>query len=117
MFKKWFFSFVSGVLVLLPVFVLAADEISETADFSNPLKVTSIPTLVGTVIQKGLMGIVGSIGLLMMIVGGLMWLTAAGNAERIETAKKILLWSILGMAVIIGSYTVVSAIFQILPGA
>jgi hypothetical protein len=41
------------------------------------------------------------------VVAGFFYVTAYGNDQQIEKAKKILIWSVVGLIVVIMSYTVV----------
>jgi len=43
-----------------------------------------------------------------------MWMTAAGNPEKIKKASNILLWSGLGVMAILSSYLIVTAVFNFL---
>lgn len=57
-----------------------------------------------------LLSIVGILGIIMLVIGGIMYLTAAGNEERIETGKKIVTYSIIGILVALASLVIVSQI-------
>lgn len=41
------------------------------------------------------------------VVAGIMYVTAFGNDEQIDKAKKILIWSIVGLLLVITSFTIV----------
>ena len=70
-----------------------------------------VQTLLGRAI-KAMMGIIGSIALLMFVAGGFMWMTASGNAERTAKALKIITWSTLGIIVIFSAYILVQFVFS-----
>ncbi|MBN1258587.1 hypothetical protein JXA05_02420 [Candidatus Peregrinibacteria bacterium] len=42
------------------------------------------------------------------VVAGFMYVTAYGNEEQLGKAKKILIWSIVGLLLVIASYSIVS---------
>ena len=67
--------------------------------------------LVGKLINA-VMGIVGSMALVMFIFGGLMWMLAAGNTERITRGKNILIWATVGLVVIFSSYAIVKFVLK-----
>lgn len=46
----------------------------------------------------------------MLMVGGIQWLTAAGNAERVGAAKKRITNAIVGLVLILSSYTLLNTI-------
>jgi len=73
--------------------------------FEPPLGTTSIQEIIGRVIQA-VLGIVGSIALLMLVIGGFVWMTAAGSAERVKLGKDIIIWSVIGLAVIFAAYAI-----------
>lgn len=79
----------------------------------NKLLSTNPATIIGTVI-RAMMGILGSIALAMFVFGGVLMMTAAGNADRTKKAVSILVWSSLGAMVILGSYALVSLVMQAL---
>ncbi len=54
-----------------------------------------------------LLGIVGVLAIIMMVVGGAMFLGAAGDMNRIGTAKKIITYAIIGLIVALASLVVV----------
>lgn len=60
-----------------------------------------------------LIGVSGSIALVMFIWGGFTWITAAGNADRVKKGRQIFTWSVIGLILIFGSYAILNAIFQI----
>ncbi len=86
---------------------------------TDPLKLNAsgqeVQVLIGRVIQA-ILGLVGSIALLMFVYGGFMWMTAAGNEERVKKGKDVLVWASLGLAVIFASYIMVYFILKTLLG-
>jgi hypothetical protein len=72
----------------------------------NPGGVTSVPVLIGNVLNVAL-GIVGSLALVMFIYGGFVWMLAAGNEQAVEKGKNILMWAAIGLVVIFASYSLV----------
>lgn len=46
-------------------------------------------------------GIVGIVAALMLMLGGVIWLTAAGSSTKIEQAKSIIISSLVGMALVL----------------
>ncbi len=54
-----------------------------------------------------LLSVVGSLVLLMLVYGGVMFLISAGNRETVDKAKKIITGSIIGLLIVFLSYTIV----------
>lgn len=73
----------------------------------NPLgSVTTPQILIGKIINS-VLGVVGSLALLMFIFGGLTWMTSGGSADKVKKGKDIIVWSAIGLVVIFASYGLV----------
>jgi hypothetical protein len=46
----------------------------------------------------------------MIIYGGFLYVSAAGNSEKIENAKKIIMYAVIGIIVILLSFAIVNTI-------
>lgn len=86
---------------------------ASTAKISNPMTTaTSSPqAFIGKIINA-VMGIVGSLALLMFILGGLIWMTSAGSPEKVKKGRDIVIWSVLGLVVVFASYELVSFLIK-----
>lgn len=79
----------------------------------NPIGLTDPRLIVGRII-KGVLSIIGTITLAMFTYGGVLWLTSMGESDKVEKGKKIFVWTTLGLAIIAGAYTAVTAIMKAL---
>jgi|SRR3989344_4104104 len=70
---------------------------------------TSISGLIMRIINIAL-GVAGLVAVLFLIIGGFRYITAAGNEETAEQAKKIIINAIIGVVVIILSFVIVRVI-------
>ena len=61
--------------------------------------------------------LLGSIALIGFVISGILYLTAAGNEERMETAKKGMIYSVIGVIVGLLGYVVVQAVNTWLGGS
>lgn len=52
--------------------------------------------------------IAGPLALLSLVAGGLMYILAGGEDEKIGKAKKIIMWSLIGLVIIYGAFAIVS---------
>ncbi|MCF7794862.1 pilin [Patescibacteria group bacterium] len=57
-------------------------------------------------------GFIGSIALLMFMVGGVMFLVSAGNQEKVGKAKKLMISAIIGLLIIFASYLIVQFVLD-----
>ena len=106
--KKLFYLAIWSVLVL-PVKVLAAGEVTPTGDvvLTNPLAADSIPAILNRIIDFMLI-LAGPIAVIMTIYAAYLFITAGDNQERVKTARKTLMYVIIGVAILILSKGIVS---------
>lgn len=78
----------------------------------NPLGDITIPDFISRGIQA-VVGIIGALALLMMVAGGVIWMTA-GDSDRVKTAKNMIVNSAIGLLLIFFSYTIIAIFFSIL---
>lgn len=82
----------------------------------NPLGGNMTPEILIGKIINALLGIVGSLALVMFVYGGFMWMLSAGNKERVQRGKDILTWATVGLVVIFSSYALVRFVFKAFEG-
>lgn len=68
-------------------------------------------------VLKAALGLVGVLSLVFFIWGGFLWMTAAGNQERVKQGMDTLLWSVLGLAAIFASYAILNVVIDVLMGS
>lgn len=69
----------------------------------------SLKDLVQTILNYAL-GFLGFVTVIMVIYGGVLYVTSAGNDDNVGKAKKILLYSAIGIVMILASYAFVNTI-------
>lgn len=80
--------------------------------FVDPLENATIPEVINKVTRFAL-GMVGALFLLYFIYGGFMWMTAGGEAERVKKSRQALLQAIIGVAIVVFSYSIIGFILQL----
>ena len=94
---------ISG-FILIP-FIVAGNDVT----IEPPITVTTIPDLINTITDWAFyIGVV--LAPLMILVGAFYFMTAAGDPNKIATGKKIILWTIVGLAIILFSKGIISII-------
>jgi len=61
-------------------------------------------------ITNFIVSIIGPIAVLLFLVAGIMYATAGGEEEKMEKAKRILVTTIVGVAIVFGAFAIVSTI-------
>jgi hypothetical protein len=92
------------------------EETAGRAGLEHGPEARNLPTIIGQAINY-LFSIVGVIFLTVALIGGYLWMTAAGSEEKIEKAKKFIIGGINGMIVIFLAYALVYVILSSLAGA
>lgn len=67
----------------------------------------NLGTFIGKYIIQPVIGLTGIVFLVLTVYAGMMWMTAAGDAKRIQKAKDILIASITGAVIIASAYAIV----------
>ncbi len=102
------------IVVLFPLAISAADE-CPPGRLCNPLRVQSFQELIEVVITA-IFNIALLIAPLLLIISGFYWLTAAGDPKKVQTAKDIIKYTIIGLIIIIASKGIIAFfkdIFQV----
>lgn len=84
--------------------------------YQPPLKNLTINQIVGNII-KGLSPVIGALFFLMFLWGGFLWITAGGDEKKVEKARQVLSSAVIGMAIVVGAYVLISNLISILGGA
>jgi drug/metabolite transporter (DMT)-like permease len=111
--KKFLVFIFLGLLILVPASVLAIDlgtDIMEktagTAGYSPETTTdTTFSQTVGLVIKIAL-SFMGVIFLALMVYAGILWMTAAGEEEKIKKSQKIITASVIGLIIVVSAYSI-----------
>jgi len=95
--------------------VLAADEVGNLiTNQLNPIATVyggqggdpnSLSKTIAEII-KVVLGFLGVIFIVLILYAGFMWMTSAGNEEKINTAKKTMVAAIIGTAIVLAAYAI-----------
>lgn len=77
------------------------------AQNAKPLSAIALDTL------SVLLGIIGTLSVLMLVVGGILYLTAAGDQTRVDTARKTIQYAIIGLIIALLSLVIVTQIANV----
>lgn len=79
-------------------------NVGTKAGFQNSEE-QSLPQLVGAII-RGFLSLLGIIFMGYIVYAGSLWITARGEEEKIDKAKKIIRGSIIGLIIVLGAYAI-----------
>lgn len=83
--------------------------------FGNPLGTDSIEGVLGNIMAY-LRGIAGTIAVIFIIIGGVMYMISGGSKEMTERAKKTLICAIAGLAIVLAAPLFYQEIKAVLSG-
>jgi hypothetical protein len=116
--------FVVGVVALTP-FVVHTQDAPVNVKLFNPLGsllaepplnapqgdgavsgATTVALLIGRVVQA-ILGLLGIAGFVVVIIGGILLLTSAGDSSKIEKGRGILTGAVMGTLIVLTSYLII----------
>lgn len=66
---------------------------------------------IGNLIRVAL-GFLGVIAVVIVLLGGFKWMVAGGNDEKVAEAKRLIIAGIIGLAIILSAYAIVSFVLS-----
>ena len=100
-------------MLALPVLSLADSTLPVGSDAStkivNPIKSTTLVDLIKTILE-GIIKIGMPVIVLAIIYSGFLFVSARGKPEKLEEAKKALLYTLIGAAILLGSWAIAQLI-------
>lgn len=67
---------------------------------------------IAVAVSKWILGITGSLALLMFIYGGVMFLISSGSSEKVTQAKQIIIGAVIGLIIVFAAYTIIGFTFK-----
>ena len=103
-----------GIFAFL--FVIGINSVAASAvtvKVTNPIKTSDFSELVENFLLW-ILSVGGALALFMLVAGGVFYVTSSGNEQKIETARKMITWTILGLMLILASYSIIVVLDKIL---
>lgn len=110
-FKTIFAPFLT--LIASPVVAIETDPLGgESTASINPPKLSKLFSVGGPLdnIFTIIFPLAGLICVIFIIIGGYMWISAAGDPSRVKTAQNTLTWAIIGLVVVLLAVAVIEVI-------
>ncbi len=96
--------------IATPSFLKEIAQVLGWTDVDSRLAGAQTLTSVALKVFNFLLSIIGILAIIMMVVGGMMYLTAAGDESKAEVGKKIVTYAIIGIAVSMGALVLVTQV-------
>lgn len=113
--KKWCQAGLAGALWLVPAIALAQTITPSTLGIDygtvTGLGTRDIRETVAAIINVAL-GLLGIVAVVIIIAGGFLWMTAGGNEEKVDKARKMIFSGIIGLAIILSAYAIAKFVIE-----
>ncbi|MFA7209545.1 MAG: pilin [Parcubacteria group bacterium] len=86
-----------------------------TTTFVNPIRFSTVSEVVGALLSN-LKGIIATVAILFIVIGGAMYILSGGNEKTITTAKNTITSAMIGLAIALAAPTFLKEIQNILGG-
>lgn len=103
---------VSAVALALPTLLRAQEKLDANyllgggkIEKTSGLGTKDIRETIGSIINV-FMGLLGTVAVVIILIGGFQWMTAGGNEEKVEKAKKMIGAGVIGLAIILAAYSI-----------
>lgn len=107
------FTFFSLLVGAFPFLASAQWNVGRMQATQSGLPSDSIINIIGR-LMNWLLALLGFIGVIAFVISGILYLTAAGDEDQIERAKKAMWYSILGVIVALMGLVIIFAVDNLL---
>ncbi|MCF6276968.1 MAG: pilin [Candidatus Magasanikbacteria bacterium] len=91
-------------------------QAGEIVKLENPIGAgTDLNTILGGGVKVAL-GVVGSVTLAVFMYGGFLWMTSAGNQEKIKKGWNTMIYAVVGLFIIFSSYAILNMVLSGITG-
>ena len=94
-----------GLFQVVPVLAQAGDPLGVDYGQYSGLSNQDVRITVVRIIRF-VLGFLGLIFIVLTLYAGFLWMTSAGNEDKVGKAKQILWGSVIGVAIILGAYSI-----------
>ena len=91
---------IGSLILLAPVASATATDVSQVENFIRD-------------IIKVVAGLAGLVATGFFVIGGFGYITSSGNPEHLDRAKRTILWSAIGLAIVIAAFVISNIVVSI----
>lgn len=106
------------IMLMAPILALPAQAqpnlgLNYAQNFGLQTSSQEDPRDIAVDIVKYLMTFLGIIAVVVILIGGFKWMTAAGNEDQVSQAKKMIIAGAIGLVVILSAFAIVTFVINI----
>lgn len=112
-------AFIYNLAIVLPLAVIffGIPYSARAVDLVNPLGETYDPRVILGNIISGVLGLIGSVALILFVYGGILLMLSQGDTGKVKKGKDTMLWAAIGLAVVFSSYAITKFVIDKLTAA
>lgn len=127
---KWVIAILlASNMVMVPAFVHAqnqvdvwGDEITDTGGkgltyFQDIGLGNRDPRKIASSVVQVMLGFLGVIAVVLILFGGFKWMTAMGNEDKVDEAKKLISYGVVGLLIVLAAFAVSVFVLNALLGS
>lgn len=130
---KWMLAILLAVnFAMVPAFVFAqttgqpvdvwGDQITDTGGkgleaFQNIGLGNKDPRAIASSVVQVMLGFLGVIAVVLILFGGFKWMTAMGNEDKVDEAKKLISYGVVGLLIVLAAFAVSVFVLNALLGS
>lgn len=110
------------ILIVVPLIAEAAvtacncnNAPAGTVCIPDPLQCKSIDEIIAAIVNL-IVAIGLGVGVIMIIWSAILYMTSGGSEQRVTTARKALMWTVIGIAILMSARFIILLIVEVLSG-
>ncbi len=111
--KRLYFFSITALFVTCMIMYGTSDCMAAAGEFENPIGYSNVNNLLAHVLTA-VQGVIATLAVLMLVIGGIMYMTSAGDQGRVQTAKSAITAAIIGFAIALAGPTFLREIYDVL---
>jgi len=106
--------FVMLLTILTPMLAVKAQDDVFGLNYGNSINglTAADPRTVAKNLIQVILGFLGIIAVVIILLGGFKWMTAAGNEDKVGEAKKIIIAGVIGLIIILGAWAIANFVLS-----
>jgi len=90
--------------------IFGAEDVNSIGTTTG-LEDTTLPKIIGNIV-KAVLGLFGIVATVIIVYGGVKWMTSQGDTNKIDSAKKLMIAGAIGMVLIISGYAITTFLIE-----
>ena len=105
--KKVFAIVMVVAFMVTPMLAMASADLGLSDATALGLGDADVKDIANSIISI-ILGFLGLIAVILILIGGFMWMTAGGNEEKVTTGRKYIINGVIGLIIILAAYAIAS---------